>query len=96
VDHVQIVRRGQQYLPTVFEAVAHRSCRSAPTSRPPNHDPQVQSVNPSDARLVTTWAALRRAGVSSAAVRAQLAAGRWRRLGHAIAIVRCPDRTICT
>jgi hypothetical protein len=43
-----------------------------------------------DPRLITTWTALRRSGVSPDRIRAQLAAGRWRRWGYAIALHNGP------
>jgi len=43
-----------------------------------------------DARLVTTWSALRLRGVSPGRIRAQLAARRWQRCGHAIVLHNGP------
>ena len=43
-----------------------------------------------DPRLITTWTALRRGGVSPDRIRAQLAGGRWRRCGYAIALHNGP------
>jgi hypothetical protein len=43
-----------------------------------------------DARLVTTWTALRRRGISAARIRAQLDARRWQRLGYAIVLHNGP------
>lgn len=43
-----------------------------------------------DPRLVSTWARLRAAGHTSAHIRAQLHAGRWRRYGHAIVLHNGP------
>jgi len=40
--------------------------------------------------LVTTWTQLRRRGHSEAHIKAELAAGRWRRWGHAIALHNGP------
>lgn len=43
-----------------------------------------------DPRLITTWTALRLSGTSPDRIRAQLAAGRWRRWGYAIALHNGP------
>lgn len=43
-----------------------------------------------DPRLVTTWSRLQAAGYSAAHIRAQLAAGRWQRFGHAIVLHNGP------
>jgi hypothetical protein len=43
-----------------------------------------------DPRLISTWTALRLSGTSPDRIRAQLAAGRWRRWGYAIALHNGP------
>lgn len=47
-------------------------------------------ISTAETRQITTWARLLAAGVSPARVRAQLAAGRWRRWGFAIALHNGP------
>ena len=50
----------------------------------------LEALPQADARLVTTWASLRRRGVSRARIQAQIDARRWQRLGFAIVLHNGP------